>query len=358
LFTRGRVLFLGFLFLSSLLFLSCGRKGPPVPPEIKVPAAVEKVSAVSRGDRVYLSWARPTKNLSDKPLSLQDLMEFEIFRREVERSGGESSAVSIAKVKAASPDNARIIDGLYTYVDEGGPKGLAFDHQYAYHLRALNFSRQAGPPSREILVTIYPSPLPPVGLKAEAGDGTVLLSWEAPRSRADGRALSRPVLYNIYRGKTPQSYDPEPINPKPITGFTYADVGLANDVGYYYVVRALDDGGPPWHESLESNEAMAIPAHTTPPSPPRNLSFALAPEGVRLAWDSSPEPDLLGYFVYRSLHPKGGYVRLNATPLTTITYLDQTASSHTVYYYAVSAVDASPRQNESELSETVQVEVP
>jgi hypothetical protein len=314
--TRPHLLALGLLFCSSLFFLSCGRKGPPVVPEVTTPAAVEKPSAVSRGGWVYLSWAKLTKNLSGK--RLQDLMEYEIYRREVKKPEEKSPAVLIARVKATLPDNAKIVGDSYSYLDDGGENGLGFDRQYAYHLKAVNFRKQAGPPCKELLVTISPCPLPPSNLKAGA----------------------------------------DPINPRPIAGLSYQDEGLANEVGYFYVVRALQDEGPPWHESLDSNEATAIPTHTTPPSRPRHLTFVLGPEEVRLAWDPNPESDLLGYFVYRSLHPKTGYIRLTATPVTTVTYVDQSASPHATYYYAVSAADSSPRRNESDLSEPVEVEVP
>jgi hypothetical protein len=354
--TRPHLLALGLLFCSSLFFLSCGRKGPPVVPEVTTPAAVEKPSAVSRGGWVYLSWAKLTKNLSGK--RLQDLMEYEIYRREVKKPEEKSPAVLIARVKATLPDNAKIVGDSYSYLDDGGENGLGFDRQYAYHLKAVNFRKQAGPPSKELLVTIFPCPLPPSNLKAGAGDGTVWLSWEAPQTTGDGKPLERPARFHIYRGKDSGSYGADPINPRPLAGYSYQDEGLANDVGYFYVVRALQDEGPPWHESLDSNEATAIPTHTTPPSRPRHLTFVLGPEEVRLAWDPNPESDLLGYFVYRSLHPKTGYIRLTATPVTTVTYVDQSASPHATYYYAVSAVDSSPRRNESDLSEPVEVEVP
>ena len=353
---RPCLLTLSLLFCACLLILSCGRKGPPVVPEVTTPAAVETLSAVSRGGWVDLSWSKLTKNLSGKPL--QDLMEYEIYRREVKKAEEKLPAVLIAKVEATLPENAKIVGGSYVYIDDGEGSGLGFGLQYAYHLRAVNFRKQAGPPSREILVTTYPCPLPPSNLTATGGDSTILLSWEPSPSMADGKPLEQPALYNVYRGKAPGFYGTDPINPKPLTGRSYQDGGLANDVSYFYVVRALENERPPWHESLDSHEATAIPTHTTPPSRPRNLSFAEGPEGVRLLWDPNPESDLLGYFVYRSLHPQAGYVRLNATLLTTITYVDKTISPHTTYYYVVSAVDSSPRRNESDLSEPVQVEVP
>jgi len=353
---RHQILALGLLFGSCLFFLSCGRKAPPVVPELKAPAAVDQLSAVSRGNSVYISWVRPTRNLSGKPL--RDLMEFEIYRREVKEQGEGSAASLIATVKALMPENATVRGDLFQYIDDGEGKGLSYDRQYAYLIKAVNYSKEAGPPSKEVIVSVYPSPAPPSSLTAISGDGTVFLSWEPSQFRMDGKKLPQAPWYNVYRGRAPSSYDPAPINLEPIFGRSYVDVGLANEVSYYYVVRATDNESPPWHESLDSNEAMAVPTDTTPPSRPRNLSFALGPEGVRLAWEANPEPELLGYFVYRSQYSGGGYIRLNAVPITKITFVDKSISPSVTYYYAVSAVDSSPRQNESGLSAEVKVDIP
>jgi hypothetical protein len=247
-------------------------------------------------------------------------MEFEIYRREVKEQGEGSAPSLIAKVKATMPENARVRGNLFQYLDDGEGRGLSYDREYAYFIRAVNYSKEAGPPSREITVRVYPSPAPPSALTAIAGDGSVFLSWKPSKFSVDERELPQPPWYNVYRGRAPSSHDPAPINLEPILGQSYVDVGLTNGVSYYYVVRATDKESRPWHESLDSNEAAAIPTDTTPPSRPRNLSFALGPEGVRLAWDGNPESDLLGYFVYRSLYSGVGYLRLNAVPITKITF--------------------------------------
>ena len=336
--------------------VSCGRKAAPVVPPLKTPAAVTQMSAASRENRVYIAWSRPTKDVSGRPL--QDLMEFEIYRRQLRGPEEESQLSLIGKVKAFMPENATVTGDSYQYVDDDEGKGLEYDKRYGYHIRAINYSMESSPPSREVAVTVYPSPIPPRDLKAITGDETVLLSWEASKFRVDGRLLPQPPLYNVYRGKSPGSYGPDPINQEAILGESYADIGLENEASYYYVVRSTDTDSPPWHESLDSNEAMAIPSDTTPPSRPRNLSFVYGPEGVRLAWDPNSEIDLAGYFVYRSPYSGVGFVRLNSVPIPQITYVDKTASLSSTHYYAVSAVDSSPRRNESGLSEEVKADIP
>ena len=354
---RYFILGLNLLLLGATLFVSsCGRKAPPVVPELTTPSAVSQVTAVSRDNRAYLSWSRPAKSLKGKPA--REIMEFEIYRREVKQEGAALPATLIAKVKANLPENAKVSGDSYEFVDDGQGRGLSYDQQYAYHLRAINFGQGPGPPSKEVMVRIDPGPNPPSFLKAIGGDKTVFLSWEAPRFRTDGKELTSPPLYNLYRGKAPQSYDSRPINTQPIEGRSFIDTGLANEVSYYYTVRAIDPELPSGHESLESNEAVAIPSDTTPPSRPRNLSAALAGKEVRLAWDANPEADLAGYFVYRSLYPGVGHIRLNLVPTTKVTFVDKNIPPATILYYAVSAVDSSPQRNESGLSEEVKVEIP
>ena len=68
--------------------------------------------------------------------------------------------------------------------------------------------------------------------------------------------------------------------------------------------------------------------------------------------------DLAGYFVYRSPYSGVGFMRLNSVPIPKITYVDRTASASSVYYYAVSAADSSPRRNESGLSEEAKADIP
>lgn len=326
-------------------------------PELRAPAPPDDLSAVSRDNRVYLTWWRPTKNMSGKPL--RDLMEFRIYRRQVGEGEKGTPPVQIARVRATLPENAQVSDGRYRYVDEGEGEGLAYEREYAYFVRAVGFGEEIGPPSPEVTVRVRPAPLPPTDLRAEAGDGYVILTWTPPRLGSDGRELTSPVYYNLYRGTSPSSFGDRPVNPEPIAETRYTDLGLHNEVAYYYVVRATDTASPPWHESRDSNEVRAVPSDSTPPARPRHLTFAIAAEGVRLYWDPNPDPEVAGYFIYRSTHSGVGYRRLNASPQVQTTFLDLVSlPSGSVLYYAVSAVDSSPAQNESGLSEEVRVEFP
>jgi fibronectin type 3 domain-containing protein len=133
---------------------------------------------------------------------------------------------------------------------------------------------------------------------------------------------------------------------------------VENETAYYYVVRSVAGEHPPWRESAGSNEASATPIGLTPPAPPRGLTAIPAPGTVSLSWSANVEPDILGYLVYRREPPALTPVRLNEIPVQSTTFTDRTVRPGATYIYTVTAVDRSPRRNESAPSAEVSVTLP
>jgi fibronectin type 3 domain-containing protein len=77
--------------------------------------------------------------------------------------------------------------------------------------------------------------------------------------------------------------------------------------------------------------------------------------GVQLSWSETSSADpVVSYNVYREQN--AGFAQLNASPVTSTSYLDSTAASGQTYSYMVESVDA--QGNSSEPSATVSVSVP
>jgi hypothetical protein len=76
-----------------------------------------------------------------------------------------------------------------------------------------------------------------------------------------------------------------------------------------------------------------------PPAPPTGLSAAPGNESVSLAWNASPEPDVVGYRVYRSDTSGGPYAFIDATASPSFT--DVGLVNDVTVYYVVTAVDSS-----------------
>lgn len=79
---------------------------------------------------------------------------------------------------------------------------------------------------------------------------------------------------------------------------------------------------------------------------------------VKLAWDPNPEPDVIGYNVYRSTQSGAGFVKINSTLLQSTGYVDDSAPAGAVFY-VVTAVDSEGLESgfSSEVSTQVAAQV-
>jgi hypothetical protein len=78
---------------------------------------------------------------------------------------------------------------------------------------------------------------------------------------------------------------------------------------------------------------------TAPPSAPANIAAAPGEEVIQLSWQANSEFDVIGYNIYRSTSAGGGFVRINAAPVTSPAYADDSVIPGVTYYYHVRAVD-------------------
>lgn len=339
---------LATLAIASLSLPACGRRGPPVPPRRVAPAAVESFRAEPGETDILVSWVRPSRNEDGSPLT--DLAEFRLSRAEGTPGPAGPAARPVfsllATIRAEQPENAVVRDSQYLFRDDGGGAGLRPGIRYTYRVEAVNSRGVVGRPSVEAFVDFSLAPAAPAVLQAVAGDGVVDLSWKPAAGPAPE---GTPPLqgYNVYRGLQPQVYGSQPINAAPLTDLRFRDAGLANETIYYYVVRSAAGERPPWRESATSNEASATPMDLTPPASPRGLVAVPAAGAIGLIWDTNREADLLGYVVYRRELPAVTPMRLTDTPIQTTTFTDRTARPGVNYHYTVTAVDRSPRRNES-----------
>jgi len=75
------------------------------------------------------------------------------------------------------------------------------------------------------------------------------------------------------------------------------------------------------------------------PEAPQGLSLYVPVRAdVFVQWNKNPEPDIKGYFIYRSDSAGGPYDRLNSSPYVDTFYIDTSAIAGHTYFYTVSAV--------------------
>lgn len=337
--------------LGLFVLSGCGKSGPPVVPILAEPSPPTDLTALVRSRTVILAWTRPTTNVDGT--ALKYLSTFQISRQQ---TAPQVSAYSvITTVKAEKPDNAIVSGNRYAFTDSNVVVGA----RYAYTIEAVSRRGIIGPSSPEAIALVAVEIEAPSGLRAEGGERTVRLSWDAPVRRADGSALKVVPRYNIYRGTSPGQYGASSINREPVRHTQFQDTDLINDQTYYYRVAAVESQEPPWQEGLPSSEVSVAPVDLTPPAPPQRVRAVVGPGlVVSLSWELNRESDLLGYLVYRSDAAERSPHRLTEAPIKSPTFTDRSVRSRSRYLYTVTAVDASSRHNESVASEPVEVRVP
>jgi predicted small lipoprotein YifL len=348
------------LLLVAAAAAGCGKKGPPVAPERRVPAAVSAVTALVEGSAIVLSWQNPGTRADGT--RLRDLAVIRVHRREEPGDGEPKPALlswgkvvgydEVALIRLAAPAPAQVEGPRVTWTDR---ERLTLGRRYVYVLTASDAGGRTSPPSARVVVPFVAAPRPPEGLTPAAGDAEVRLTWAAPGALVDGSPPGA-LTYEVLRGTDPAA-PLAPVAPEPVQATEFADRGLANDQTYYYAVRAVRRVAGVTARSEPSRVAAATPADLSPPSPPRDLVAVPTEGAVRLAWSPSPEPDVAGYRIYRAEGP-GELALLTPVPVTTTTYVDRAVERGTRYRYAVTALDRARRPNESLRSEPATVTVP
>ena len=362
------------VLLLPLALAACGKRGPPVAPERRLPAAVADLSATMGGEGVRLTWTLPRIRVDRSPL--KEVRRTEVYRRletpetatEAPRPalltfgglfGPPSGVVGferVANILVAEPEPATVRGSQVTFNDA---EGLTFGQRYTYVVVAVDDQGRPSPPSNRVAVAVTAPPGPPVRVAAEAGDGQVRLTWEPPETLESGEPVPDTVRYEVYRTTTspdtPGARPGRPVTLEPLEGPPFVDLAVQNETTYYYTVRALL--GPAGPVSRVSEVATATPEDATPPAQPRGLVAVPAGPAVRLAWEAVADADLAGYHVYRSQTAGRGHQRLTTQLQTGTTFVDTGIVPGQTYHYVVTAVDRARRANESVPSPEVTVTV-
>ncbi len=350
------------LAMAALALAGCGKKGPIVAPERRLPASAAEMSATVEDRAIVVKWANPRNRVDNT--RLRDLAVVRLFRREeapgaepkpAMRSGdrvvGYQQIAQIA-LDAAPPPGVQLAGGAVTVTDD---KGLSFGRRYVYVATAEDGSGRTSAPSPPTGVTFLAAPTPPPGLSVQAGDRQTRLRWEAPATLIDGAPVSGELRYIVLRAAGEGGL--APLTPAPIATTTYTDTGLENELSYRYAVKSVRVDPAGTAIGPASAAVAAIPVDTTPPSAPTRLVAIPATGGVRLAWNPSPEEDVAQYAIYRG-EGTGALTRIATTQAIATLYTDRDVQSGRTYRYAVTALDRAKQANESPRSNEVTVTVP
>ena len=354
---RGALL----LLLAASALVACGKSGPPIAPELRVPAGPTGLHGAVDEQSVVVGWTGPGTRVDGS--RLRAIALYKLYRRE-EADGGEPKSAmlssgrvvgydEIATIRPDSPAPASVQGSAVTWVDR---RALAVGRRYVYVVTAEDTLGRSSGPSERLVVPYLAAPKPPRALGAAPGDRRISLTWQPPAELTDGSPAPGDLRYLVLRGAGAEGAL-APITPRPVEGTSFTDEGVDNDTDYRYAVRAVRVEPAVSATGEASAPVVVAAANTTPPAAPANLLAVPTAGAVRLAWNPSGSPDVAVYAIYRA-GETGDFVRIATTMAVATVYVDRDVRPGTTYRYAVTALDRARRPNESPRSNEISVRVP
>jgi len=349
---NSQLLFTGAL---ATLLSSCAVPGAPLPPSLQVPRPVEDLAAVRKGDRVMLTWTAPVETTD------RDALRFSgstfICRNVSEMD--QCNPVGAEQVGPSPQPRREFVDTLPRELQDKNATGFV-----AYALESRNARGQSGGLSKQVLVPLAPTLLPPTDLRARVGPEGITLTWSGELHTHETPEMRH--RYRLYRREAGSNRDAmigEMIFQQAPTA-ELLDRNFEWEKTYHYrlaVVTVLPRTGQEAIEvEGEDSPAVEVLAHDAfPPTVPQNVQavFASAAQNfIDLTWTPVTDADLAGYNIHRRDAVDSGPGRkLNAELVKAPAFRDPQIERGKRYLYSVSAVDL--RGNESaksvEAGETV-----
>jgi predicted phage tail protein len=150
--------------------------------------------------------------------------------------------------ESATPVNGATLVTTTSYIVTGLRNGTV----YYFTVAAVNAVGSSAASDEASATPSTTAPGAPTGLTATPGNGSVALTWTAPRSDG-GSAI---IGYNVYEGTSPGGESATPANGTVrVMGTSAIVTDLTNGVLYYFTVHAVNSDG----SSVASNEASATP---------------------------------------------------------------------------------------------------
>lgn len=417
---------------AALLMVACGKKGNPLPPLQRIPAAPADFSVSRFDDHVYVRFTAPALNIDGAgPADVASVEIYAITLEQPLRVFGDlepadqreaATLVASTPVRRPLPPLPPEAEGVPPLplpppgpgVDQGAVMVVREELTPATRLvvslpeqrlpgqpmlnevdvpRALGAFPDATGPQRHYFAVAVSSRgrhgphsgigAAPLGGTSGApsqplvtvGETSMTIRWTPP---LDARGIvspappdvlpSRPIVpgppsttFDVYEvrrngpANAPMAV-PTPLTPAPIAALEYTEADITLGGERCFSVRAVDMVDGVHVRGPASPVGCASFADIFPPSPPKELVAVAVPGGINLLWEPSDARDVVGYLVLRGEAPGATLTPVMTTPVTTLSYRDDSVQAGVRYVYAVVAVDgAGNRSGESNrVEETAQ----
>lgn len=287
------------------------------------PAPVSLSATQEKTHRVALKWTiRP------------DVMAYYVYRRR--GNSGTDVRITRQPVLALQAIGGKTPPSQYVDTDTT----LRVGETYYYRVAALDPFVNPGDISQPAWLTIsdMDPPAPVTIFRGRVDAHKVRLSWQ-PTNTSDASG------YRLFRSTSMN----KPFQPVSSRLLAASDTAYTDDTApegntYYYYLYTEDRAG---NKSRTLPIQVSHPDLTPPASPAGTVAQTDTLGHVSLHWRANQEPDLAGYFIYRSLiDTDDNYAQLQLNPLTPTAFRDTLLrNNRNLFYYRITAVDKAGNES-------------
>jgi hypothetical protein len=306
-----------------------------LPPSPQIPLAVANLSVVERGDQIEINFSTPPRTTDNLPIKKFETIELGIGP-DIHPFDFESWAATAKQYELAPPPPNDPDDPQPMPMTKTLPASDWVGKQVAVAVRtSLKKNDHFSSWSNRVVLEVIPALQPPDLQEPVATAKGVLLTWPTEGEGVEYRVMRR------------GPGDEHPVEIGTSAKPEYLDATAQYDTPYRYSVTAFKGLA----ESLPSQTKEITPIDKFAPSVPAGIAALAGPDSIEVSWQRSPEPDLKGYYLYRSVNGSS-FVRVDGA-LSVPAYSDHDVQHGKTYRYQVSAFDQ--KGNESAKSTPAEV---
>ncbi len=310
----------------TLILGACGYVGPVVPPSPELPNAITDLTAIERGDQIDIVFTAPVTTTDALPIKRFSEVDLRVGPAvtpfDFDRWADSAKPYDVSYPIPNGPEETKAAP-IKRSIPVSEWRGKQVDIAVRTSVKKSGHFSQW---SNRIALDVIP-PLAPPEVKTEATRDGYKLSWPSERAGLH------------YQIKRQGPGDKAPLEIGTAENAEYVDTTSQWGTPYTYTVTARVGSA----ESLPSAPVSANAPDTFAPAVPAGLAALAAPASIELSWSRSPEPDLKGYYLFRSVN--GAAFQKIGDLLSLPTYSDKNVEHGKEYRYAVSAIDQ--KANES-----------
>ncbi len=345
---------------ASLAAISCGKKGPPLPPLVLLPTPPADFAAVRRDSRVDLTFRVPNAN-TDRSTPA-DLARVDIFAwtvpsavsaDDVVRRGTRIGTVAVnqppdpdePEPETPAPKGDGVDQNATARFSETLPADADESAYRAYVVVGFSTRGRRGVLSNRIAVPLVAPPPAPGQPLVSYDEEAVTVSW----TPVDAGGAS-PFAYSVYPAEpnAPALTTAEPNAPAltktPVGEPRFIDPApIEWEKERCYEVRTVATLEGVRIESAPSLSRCVTLHDTFAPAIPEGLVSVASEGAISLIWTPNREPDLAGYVVLRAVAPATQLTPVTPAPMADTNFRDTVPAGARVTYAVISVDKAGNR---------------